>query len=278
MNQIKEYNETTFESIKHINEFGNEYWLARELMMALEYTRWGNFEKVIEKAKLACELSENIVTDHFADVSKMVLIGSNAQRKQNDYELSRYACYLIVQNADPRKKVVAYGQTYFAVQTRKQEITEEYFNSLNENRKRLITRGQTIAKNKTLYKAAKVSGVVNYGKFTNYGYQGLYGGENAKQIAKRKGVTDKDEILDYMGSEELADNLFRIVQTEAKLKNEKINNEKDANMAHHEVGRAVRETIKKLGGTLPENLPTPNKSIAQIELEELSKLENKQNI
>lgn len=275
MNQIKEYNETTFESIKHINEFGNEYWLARELMMALEYTRWGNFEKVIEKAKLACELSENIVTDHFADVSKMVLIGSNAQRKQNDYELSRYACYLIVQNADPRKKVVAYGQTYFAVQTRKQEITEEYFNSLNENRKRLITRGQTIAKNKTLYKAAKVSGVVNYGKFTNYGYQGLYGGENAKQIAKRKGLTDKDEILDYMGSEELADNLFRIVQTEAKLKNEKINNEKDANMAHHEVGRAVRETIKKLGGTLPENLPTPNKSIAQIELEELSKLENK---
>lgn len=275
MNQIKEYNETTFENIKHINEFGNEYWLARELMMALEYTRWGNFEKVIEKAKLACELSENIVTDHFADVSKMVLIGSNAQRKQNDYELSRYACYLIVQNADPRKKVVAYGQTYFAVQTRKQEITEEYFNSLNENRKRLITRGQTIAKNKTLYKAAKDSGVVNYGKFTNYGYQGLYGGENAKQIAKRKGVTDKDEILDYMGSEELADNLFRIVQTEAKLKNEKINNEKDANMAHHEVGRAVRETIKKLGGTLPENLPTPNKSIAQIELEELSKLENK---
>ncbi len=275
MNQIKEYNETTFESIKHINEFGNEYWLARELMMALEYTRWGNFEKVIEKAKLACELSENIVTDHFADVSKMVLIGSNAQRKQNDYELSRYACYLIVQNADPRKKVVAYGQTYFAVQTRKQEITEEYFNSLNENRKRLITRGQTIDKNKTLYKAAKVSGVVNYGKFTNYGYQGLYGGENAKQIAKRKGLTDKDEILDYMGSEELADNLFRIVQTEAKLKNEKINNEKDANMAHHEVGRAVRETIKKLGGTLPENLPTPNKSIAQIELEELSKLENK---
>ena len=275
MNRIKEYNETTFESIKHINEFGNEYWLARELMMALEYTRWGNFEKVIEKAKLVCELSENIVTDHFADVSKMVLIGSNAQRKQNDYELSRYACYLIVQNADPRKKVVAYGQTYFAVQTRKQEITEEYFNSLNENRKRLITRGQTIAKNKTLYKAAKDSGVVNYGKFTNYGYQGLYGGENAKQIAKRKGLTDKDEILDYMGSEELADNLFRIVQTEAKLKNEKINNEKDANMAHHEVGRAVRETIKKLGGTLPENLPTPNKSIAQIELEELSKLENK---
>ena len=275
MYDIKEYNETTFESIKHINEFGNEYWLARELMAVLEYTRWGNFEKVIEKAKLACELSENDINNHFADVSKTIKMPKGANKQIPDYELSRYACYLIVQNADPRKKIIAYGQTYFAVQTRKQEITEDYFASLNENRKRLITCGQTIAKNKTLYEAARDSGVENYGKFTNYGYQGLYGGENAKQIAKRKGLTDKDEILDYMGSEELADNLFRIVQTEAKLKNEKISNEKDANMAHHEVGRAVRETIKKLGGTLPENLPTPDKSIAQIELEELSKLENK---
>lgn len=275
MNQIKIYNTTTFESIKHINENGNEYWYARELMQALEYTRWGNFEKVIEKAKLACELSENSISDHFADISKMVTIGSNAQRKQNDYKLSRYACYLIVQNADPRKKVVAVGQTYFAVQTRKQEITEEYFNSLSENKKRLITRGQTIDKNKTLYKAAKNSGVQNYGKFTNYGYKGLYGGEDAKQIAKRKGLTSNDEILDYMGSEELVDNLFRIVQTEAKLKKEKINNEHDANMTHHEVGNAIRETIKRLGGTLPENLPTPEKSIEQIKSEELKKIENK---
>ena len=244
-------------------------------MKALKYTRWGNFVSVIEKAKLACELSENNINDHFADVSKTILMTKGATKNIDDYELSRYACYLIVQNADPRKKVVAYGQTYFAVQTRKQEITEEYFNSLNENKKRLITRGQTIAKNKTLYKAAKDSGVENYGKFTNYGYQGLYGGENAKQIAKRKGITDKDDILDYMGSEELADNLFRIVQTEAKLKNEKISNEKAANMAHHEVEKAVRETIKKIGGTLPEDLPTPDKSISQIELEELSKLEIK---
>lgn len=275
MNQIEEYNATVFESIKHIDDYGNEYWYARELMQALEYRKWGNFVKVIEKAKLACELSENITTDHFADLSKMVSIGSNAQRKQDDYKLSRYACYLIVQNADSRKKIVAFGQTYFAVQTRKQEITEEYFNSLDENRKRLITRGQTIDKNKTLYKAAKDSGVENYGKFTNYGYQGLYGGESAKQIAERKGLTDKDEILDYMGSEELADNLFRIVQTEAKLKNEKINNEYDANITHQEVGKAVRETIKKLGGTLPENLPTPSKSIAQIELEKLNKIGNR---
>ena len=275
MNQIEEYNATVFESIKHIDDYGNEYWYARELMQALEYRKWGNFVKVIEKAKLACELSENITTDHFADLSKMVSIGSNAQRKQDDYKLSRYACYLIVQNADSRKKIVAFGQTYFAVQTRKQEITKKYFNTLDENRKRLITRGQTIDKNKTLYKAAKDSGVENYGKFTNYGYQGLYGGESAKQIAERKGLTDKDEILDYMGSEELADNLFRIVQTEAKLKNEKINNEYDANITHQEVGKAVRETIKKLGGTLPENLPTPSKSIAQIELEELNKIGNR---
>ena len=275
MNQISEYNESIFESIKHINKFGNEYWCARELMKALKYTRWGNFVSVIEKAKLACELSGNNINDHFADVSKTILMPKGATKNIDDYELSRYACYLIVQNADPRKKVVAYGQTYFAVQTRKQEITEEYFNSLNENKKRLITRVQTIAKNKTLYKAAKDSGVENYGKFTNYGYQGLYGGENAKQIAKRKGITDKDDILDYMGSEELADNLFCIVQTEAKLKNEKISNEKAANMAHHEVGKAVRETIKKIGGTLPEDLPTPDKSISQIELEELSKLEIK---
>ncbi len=268
MNQIKEYNETTFESIKHINEYGNEYWYARELMQALGYTKWGNFINVINKAKLACKLSENNIDDHFADVGKMVSIGSNAQRKQDDYELSRYACYLIVQNSDPRKKAVACGQTYFAVQTRKQEITEKYF-----NKKRLVTRSQTIEKNKTLYKAAKASGVVNYGKFTNYGYQGLYGGETAKQIAKRKGLTENDEILDYMGSEELADNLFRIVQTEAKLKNENISNEQDANTTHHKVGLAVRDTIKKLGGTMPEDLPTPEKSIAQLEKEERKKLE-----
>ena len=246
-------------------------------MQALEYSKQGNFNKVIDKAKLACKLSENNIDNHFADVGKMVNIGSNAQRKQDDYKLSRYACYLIVQNADPRKKVVAFGQTYFAIQTRKQEITEQYFNSLDENKKRLVTRTQTIEKNKTLYKVAKDSGVVSFGKFTNYGYQGLYGGENAKQIAKRKGLTENDEILDYMGSEELADNLFRIVQTEAKLKKENINNEQDANNAHHEVGKAIRDTIKKLGGTMPEDLPTPEKSTAQIEKEELQKLETKYN-
>lgn len=275
MNQITEYNDITFESIKHVNEFGNEYWSARELMITLEYNKWGNFKKVIEKAKLACELSGNVVSYHFADVGKTIKMPKGASKSIEDYELSRYACYLIVQNADPRKKVVAFGQTYFATQTRRQELTDEYFNSLNENKKRLITRSQTIDKNKTLYKAAKDSGVQNYGKFTNYGYQGLYGGENAKQIAKRKGLKPQDEILDYMGSEELADNLFRIVQTEAKLKKENIDNEHKANMTHFEVGTAVRETIQKLSGTLPENLPTPEKSISEIELEELNKIESK---
>lgn len=275
MNEIKEYNITIFESIKHIDTDGNEYWEARELMQALEYTKWTNFVKVIEKAKLACKLSNNDIFHHFADVGKTIKMPKGAVKEIDDYKLSRYACYLIVQNADSRKKVVALGQTYFAVQTRKQEITEEYFNTLDENKKRLITRGQTIDKNKILYKAAKESGVKNYGKCTNYGYEGLYGGENAKQIAKRKGLSEADEILDYMGSEELADNLFRIVQTEAKLKNDKINNEKDANSTHYEVGAVVRETIKKLGGTMPEDLPTPEKSILQIKLEEIEKLNNK---
>lgn len=274
MNNIKEYNIKIFENIKHIDEEGYEYWYARELMKALEYTRWSNFVSVIDKAKLACKLSENHIDYHFANVSKTIKMPKGATKKIDDYKLSRYACYLIVQNADTRKKVIAFGQTYFAVQTRKQEITEEYFNSLDENKKRLITRSQTINKNKTLYKTAKNSGVSNYGKFTNYGYKGLYGGETAKQIAKRKGLTDKDEILDYMGSEELADNLFRIVQTEAKLKKDKIDNEKDANITHHKVGIEVRNTIKRLGGTLPEDLPTPEKSISQIQLEELNKLEN----
>ena len=274
MENLENYSKTTFEKIKHINEYGNEYWKARELMIALEYSKWGNFQKVITKAKLACELSGNVVIDHFADVGKMVEAGVSS-KSIDDLHLSRYACYLIVQNADPRKKVVSIGQTYFAVQTRKQELTDEYLLSLDENKKRLITRGQTIDKNKTLYKTAKDSGVGNYAVFTNYGYRGLYGGETAKQIAKRKGLTDKQDILDYMGSEELADNLFRIVQTEAKLKKENIISEHEANKAHCDVGKTVRDTIKKLGGTLPENLPTPEKSISQIEKEEIIKIGTK---
>ena len=271
MTKLENYNDTIFESIKHTDDDGNEYWYARELMVVLEYGKWSNFKKVIDKARLSCELSNNKVSYNFADVSKIVKTGIS-EKPVEDYKLSRYACYLIVQNADVRKDVVAFGQTYFAVQTRKMELTEDYFKSLDENKKRLITRGETIAKNKTLYKTAKESGVVNYGKFTNCGYKGLYGGETAKDIARRKGIDEKKEILDYMGSEELADNLFRIVQTESKLKNDNVDNEVDANNTHYTVGKEVRNTIKRLGGTMPEDLPTPDKSINEIELEEMNKL------
>ncbi|MBQ9071849.1 MAG: DNA damage-inducible protein D [Bacilli bacterium] len=274
MNEIKEYNQSIFESIKHIDENGNEYWYARELQNILKYSQWRRFKELIDRAKIACELSKNDVFYHFAVYGKTIKMPKNAIKTVEDYKLSRYACYLIVQNGNPNKEVIALGQTYFAIQTRKQEMTEEYFKSLNEDERRLVVRGQTIDKNKLLYKAAKDSGVENYGKFTNCGYKGLYGGETAKDIAKRKGISDKEEILDYMGSEELADNLFRIVQTESKLKKDKIDNEYDANNTHYEVGSAVRETIKKLGGTMPEDLPTPEKSIPELETEKLTKIEN----
>ena len=271
MTKLENYNDTIFESIKHTDENGSEYWYARELMIVLEYGKWENFHKVIKKAMLACKLSNNSISCDFPGVRKIVEAGATTKEVE-DYKLSRYACYLIVHNADVRKEVVAFGQTYFAVQTRKMELTEDYFKSLDENKKRLITRGKTIAKNKTLYKTVKESGVVNYGKFTNCGYKGLYGGETAKDIARRKGIDEKKEILDYMGSEELADNLFRIVQTESKLKNDNIDNEVDANNTHYTVGKEVRDTIKRLGGIMPEDLPTPDKSINEIELEEMNKL------
>jgi len=273
MNEIEKYNITIFESIKHIDENGLEYWEARELQKILKYSQWRSFKELIDRAKIACELSKYNVSDHFAVHRKIVKAGATTKTIE-DYKLSRYACYLIVQNGNPNKEVIALAQTYFAVQTRKQELTEEYFKSLDEDSRRLVVRGQTIDKNKLLYKAAKDSGVENYGKFTNYGYKGLYGGETAKDIAKRKGLNNNEEILDYMGSEELADNLFRIVQTEAKLKNDKVDNEDDANDTHYEVGSAVRDTIKKLGGTMPEDLPTPEKSIEQLHIDKLKELQN----
>ena len=188
MNEIEKYNTTVFERIKHIDENGLEYWEARELMKVLEYNKWENFHKVIKKAMVACELSNNSIFDHFPEFRKMVEIGSKTKRETIDYKLSRYACYLIVQNGNPNKEVIALAQTYFAIQTRKQELTEEYFKSLDEDGRRLVVRGQTVDKNKLLYKAAKDSGFKNYGKFTNYGYKGLYGGETAKDIAKRKRI------------------------------------------------------------------------------------------
>ena len=274
MRNIEEYKEKTFDDIRHIDELGNEYWEARELMIALGYFKWGNFKKVIDKSKISCNISNNNVNDHFADVGKTVPMPSGAKPKIiEDYKLSRYACYLIVQNSDPRKKAVALGQTYFAIQTRKMEITEEEYSKLSEDEKRLYTRINVKNKNKYLFDTAKKAGVSNYGRFNDYGYRGLYAGETAKQIAKRKGIDPtKEDILDYMGSTELAANLFRITQTDEVLKNKKVNNEDEACKTHHTVGQAVRQTIRKIGGTMPEKMPTPEKSIKEIEKEELLKI------
>lgn len=264
------YTESLFESIRHVNEYGQEFWCARELQVALEYKEWRNFNKVIEKAKIACEGSENITIEHFVDVNKTIDMPKNAIKMIEDYNLSRYACYLIVQNADPRKKVVALGQSYFAIKTRQQELIENY-DQLSEDQKRLAIRKEMIEHNKQLVAAAKDAGVetsIDYAIFQNYGYMGLYGGLKVSDIKKRKGLKKNEQILDHMGYEELAANLFRATQAEAKLKRENIQGKENANQAHFDVGQEVRNTIKRLGGTMPEDLPTPEKSIKQIEKEQ----------
>ena len=266
MNEIKIKN-NTFEGIKHVDEFGSEYWFARELMNALDYKRWDKFSNVIENAKIACERSSNAIDYHFSQVGKMIKIAKGGKRKIVDYKLSRYACYLIVQNADPRKETVALGQTYFAIQTRKQEISELEYDTLTEDEKRFYQRKLTKKGNYSLNIAAKKAGVKNFDRFHNYGYKGLYNGETANDIAKRKGLRYREDILDNMGSIELAANLFRITQTEQKLKRENINTEEDSNNTHYEVGSKIRQTIKELGGTMPEDLPTPEKSLKQLEKE-----------
>ncbi len=267
MNYIKKYNEKTFESIKHINEYGNEYWFARELMVALEYTKWSNFIGVIHKAENACKLSNNNVDEHFSDVGKTINMPKGATKTIDDYELSRYACYLIAQNGDPRKKSIAIAQTYFAIQTRKQEISELEYSQLSEDEKRFFQRKLTKKGNYSLNQAAKNAGVKNFDRFHNFGYKGLYNGETADDIAKRKGLRYREDILDNMGSEELAANLFRITQTESKLKRENIKTESGANKAHYMIGKNIREVIEKNGGTMPENLPTPIKSLKELEKE-----------
>lgn len=272
MDTLEKYNEKTFEDIKHIDECGNEYWYARELQVALDYKRWDKFCNVIESAKIACENSNNAVLNHFSQVGKMVEIGSGAKRKQMDFKLSRYACYLIVQNASPNKEVVALGQTYFAVQTRKQELTEKEYSMLTEDEKRFYQRNLTRKGNYSLNQVAKKCGVKNFDKFHNAGYRGLYNGETADDIAKRKGLRYREDILDNMGSEELAANLFRISQTESKLKRDNVTGEKDANETHYNIGKNIREVIAKNGGTMPEDLPTPKKSLKELEKEEIKKL------
>ena len=270
MNEVEKYNEQIFENIKHINEAGEEYWLARELQSVLEYTEWRNFLKVIEKATLSCLNSGFIIENHFVDINKMVSIGSGADRKIEDIMLSRYACYLIVMNGDPRKDIIALGQTYFAVKTRQQELIDNY-EQLTEDQKRLAIRNEMTAHNKSLAEAAQMAGIIeskDYAIFQNKGYQGLYGGLGAKEIHARKGLKKNQKILDYMGSTELAANLFRATQTDEKLRRENIKGKQAANQTHYEVGKKVRQTIKELGGTMPENLPTPQKSISQIEREQ----------
>ena len=257
-----------FEKIKHLNEIGQEYWSARELFTVLEYIKWDKFLNVIDKAKQSCENSGQSSEDHFPRVEKLVKIGSGAQRDIGDIQLSRYACYLIIQNADPSKKVIALGQTYFAVQTRKQEVLEESFGKLqNKEEKRLFLRKEMTGHNKQLADAAKKAGVIQpweYAVFQNHGYMGLYNGLGAKEIHSKKGLKKSQNILDHMGSTELAANLFRATQTEEKLKRENIKGKQKANQTHFEVGKKVRKTIKELGGTMPEELPT-EESIKKIE-------------
>ena len=274
MTDIEKINESLFESIKHINEYGQEYWTARELMFPLQYKKWQNFDAIIQKAKQACKSSNGKVSDHFADVSKMVTAGV-AAKSIDDYHLSRYACYLIAMNGDPRKQAIALAQTYFAVKTRQQELIENY-NELSEDQKRLAIRTQIVEHNKSLAEAAHNAGVnqgIEYAIFQNHGYMGLYGGLTAKDIHTRKGLKKSQKILDHMGSTELAANLFRATQTDEKLRRDNIKGKDAANQTHYEVGKAVRQTIKNLGGTMPEDLPTPEKSVQQIEREQKKKLQ-----
>ncbi len=252
MNNIEEYEEKTFESIKHIDEYGNEFWEARELMPLLEYSKWENFHKVIKRAMVACETSNNRVSDHFPGFRKMVDIGSNTKRETIDYRLSRYACYLIVQNANPRKKSVALGQTYFAIQTRKQEITEQEYDSLSDDEKRFYQRKLTRQGNYTLKKVASSAGVKNMAEFHNAGYRGLYNGEIANDIAKRKKLRYREDILDNMNEDELVANLFRINQTKQKILRDNVQGENEARSVHYEVGKKVRKAIADIGGMMPE--------------------------
>lgn len=264
------YTESLFDSIRHINEYGQEFWYARELQIALEYKEWRNFIKVIEKAKTACEGSENPVSECFVGVNKTSPMPNGGYKEIEDIALSRYACYLIVQNGDPRKKVIALGQSYFAVKTRQQELIDHY-DDLNNDQKRLAIRQEMKEHNKLLVAAAKDAGVettLDYAIFQNCGYKGLYGGMTAKDIKEHKNLHGKENILDYMGHEELAANLFRATQTEAKLRRDHIQGKGNANQTHYAVGKEVRDTIARLGGTMPEDLPTPEKSIQQIEKEQ----------
>ena len=270
----KEYN--TFENIKHTTENGEEFWHARELSTILQYANWRNFSKVMDKAMLACKNSGYAVLDHFAGVDKMIDIGKGGQRNIADYKLTRYACYLVVQNGDPRKEIIALGQTYFAIQTRRAEVADT-FNQLDEDNKRLVVRGDIKQWNQLLARAANKAGVITDEEFAisqNSGYMGLYGGLTVADIHKRKNLKETEKILDFMGSTELIANLFRISQTEEKLKRDKASAPTEANGIHYEVAEKIRKAMIEIDATLPEDLPKPDKSVQIIEREEISKLRN----
>ncbi len=270
----KEY--ACFESIKNIRADGTEYWSARDLALVLDYTKWENFHKVIKRAMIACENSGHDVLADFPEVGKIVSAGATT-KSIVDYELTRYACYLIVQNGDPRKEVIALGQTYFAIQTYRQEVADR-FNQLDEDSRRLVVRGDIKQWNQMLAETARNAGVITneeFAIFQNAGYMGLYGGLTVDDIHKKKGLAVGQKILDYMGSTELVANLFRISQTEEKLRKDGINEALAATAVHHTVGKEVRKAIEEIGGTMPEDLPTPEKSIAQIEKEQMARLRQK---
>ena len=265
-----------FEDIKSVREDGTEYWSARKLAKALEYTKWENFSNAIKRAMIACENSGHNVFDDFPEVRKIVNAGIS-KKPVVDYELTRYACYLIVQNGDPRKEVIALGQTYFAIQTYRQEVAE-HFNQLSEDNRRLVIRGDIKQWNQLLAETAHDAGVITneeFAVFQNAGYMGLYGGLDVNDIHARKGLEIGQKILDYMGSTELIANLFRISQTEEKLRKDEVHGAKQATTVHYSVGKEVRTAIEKIGGTMPEDLPTPEKSIQQIEKEQMERLRAK---
>lgn len=276
MPDLKSREYKRFEDIKKLKEDGTEFWSARELAEVLEYAQWRNFQNVIDRAMIASENSGHKVSDNFVEVNKNIDAGAT-NKKVKDYELTRYACYLIVQNGDPRKEVIALGQTYFAIQTYRQELAD-HFNELNEDRKRLVVRGDIKQWNQMLAETAHNAGVITneeFAIFQNAGYIGLYGGLDVEGIHAKKGLKIKQKILDFMGSTELIANLFRISQTEEKIRLDKVKNAMTATDIHYSVGKEVREAIKNIGGTMPEDLPVPEKSVQEIEKEEIKRLKEK---
>jgi len=291
MSNLKAKEYQGFEQIKHIDETGSEYWFARELAPVLEYVQWRNFSKVLDRAMLACRNSGFNIEDHFADLSKTVEMPSKPQqlfadfsktktKSILDYKLTRYACYLIVQNGDPRKEIIAMGQTYFAIQTRRQEVAD-YFNQLDEDNKRLVIRGDIKQWNQMLAEVAHKAGVITdeeFAHFQNAGYMGLYNGETVQDIHRRKRLSPKQKILDYMNSQELIANLFRISLAEEKIRIEQIQGADIASETHNRIGQEVRQTIVRVGGVLPENQPVPDKSIEEVQKEQLKKLKSQKKL